>query len=142
MGSKPLLNKTECITCGVILTAENCVFSGTKLRTWCRDCYKDYQRKWRMNNPKAHVAYDLKQYGITVSEYDKRVELQLGGCAICKQPCESGQRLAVDHNHSNNQIRDLLCKRCNVIIGLCKEDDGLLFDIIDYLKRHQLRKAG
>lgn len=139
-GKKPELGK-PCKECGIILSPENCVYSGQKLRSLCRDCHNLYMRKWRENNPEAHVGYDVKQYGLSLEEYKNRVALQLEGCAICKQPCKTGQRLAVDHDHSTKQVRDLLCRRCNTVLGLVNDDELLLFDILDYLKRHDLKKV-
>lgn len=44
-------------------------------------------------------------------------EAQGGTCAICDQPCASGRRLAVDHDHVTNRIRGLLCAKCNSCLG-------------------------
>ena len=76
------------------------------------------------------------KFGMTPEEYNKKSELQLAGCAICKQSCSTGRALAVDHNHKTNQIRDLLCYKCNTILGLVNEDELLLARMIDYLKQH------
>lgn len=44
--------------------------------------------------------------------------------------------LAVDHDHSTNKVRQLLCMDCNKGIG-CFEDDILrLLAAIEYLKTH------
>jgi len=40
------------------------------------------------------------------------------GCpAICRDVCETGRRLAVDHDHSSGRIRGLLCFRCNTSLA-------------------------
>lgn len=75
------------------------------------------------------------KYGTSEEEYRKLLELQLGGCAICKQPCKSGNRLAIDHNHKTNEIRGLLCHNCNVALGLMNEDENLIWNMLEYLKR-------
>ena len=132
-----------CSKCGAILTRENIVITNAfNIKQECRDCKNLYSKKWRENNPEAHIGYDLKAlYGMPLEEFRRREELQLGGCAICKMPCKTGQRLSVDHDHKTNVVRDLLCKRCNLILGLANDDELLLFDILDYLKRHELKKA-
>lgn len=38
---------------------------------------------------------------------------QDGSCAVCRRPCATGRRLAVDHDHGTGRIRGLLCFRCN-----------------------------
>jgi len=140
--STPTKLGDACKDCKTELTLENCLWNRHRLRALCHDCYKLYMRNWRKNNPEAHIGYDVKQYGISLEEYKERVDLQNGGCAICKQPCSTGQRLAVDHDHKTNVVRDLLCRRCNTVLGLVNDDELLLFDIIEYLKRHIVRKAG
>lgn len=82
---------------------------------------KLYNKHWEERNkellPRIHKNHNLKyQFGITIEDYDNIVKKQNGKCKICgKLP---GQRaLAVDHNHQTNQIRGLLCIRCNLTLG-------------------------
>jgi len=42
---------------------------------------------------------------------------QGGSCAICREACGTGRRLAVDHDHSSGRIRGLLCFRCNTSLA-------------------------
>lgn len=35
-------------------------------------------------------------------------------CEICGRECVTGRNLAVDHDHSNNHFRGLLCAKCNM----------------------------
>lgn len=74
----------------------------------------------------------LKKKGITVSDYDRMFVEQHGVCAICEQP-ELTRRLSVDHNHATGKVRGLLCHRCNVAIGLFKENVDVLSSAIGYL---------
>ncbi|WP_428832051.1 endonuclease domain-containing protein [Gordonia cholesterolivorans] len=65
-----------------------------------------------------------------------------GVCAICGEP-PSGQRISVDHDHSccpGNRtcgccIRELLCGKCNTLIGMADEDERRLEQAIAYLRR-------
>jgi hypothetical protein len=95
------------------------------------------QKAWRDSNPESVKATDrrtkMKQKGITVEEYDARLEAQDGLCAICRQLNASVRRLAVDHNHETGEIRGLLCSHCNRALGLFKDDPALLKAAIDYL---------
>lgn len=59
-------------------------------------------------------------------------------CSICGAT-ESGRkgkkiRLAVDHCHTTGRIRGLLCHRCNVLLGLAKDDLGILKSAAGYLE--------
>lgn len=76
----------------------------------------------------------MRRYGITSTQYDKMLAEQNGVCFICKGCNKDGRRLSVDHDHTTNQIRALLCGNCNLVVGNCKEDITVLLQTIDYLK--------
>ena len=61
--------------------------------------------------------YHLNQrYGLSYEDYKLMVRIQRAACAICERiPNKS---LSVDHNHTTNQVRGLLCQGCNLIVGL------------------------
>lgn len=115
---------------------------------YCKQCRNTEQslRREGTDRTNEHKKYQknyhlMKNYGLTIEQYNKKLELQLNGCAICKQPCPTGMKLAVDHNHITLQIRDLLCIKCNNILGLANDNEELLFALIEYLKRHSMEKA-
>ena len=112
----------------------------------CRECSSEYYKQLRIKNSASFRERDRHlirkyKYGITKEDYNKRVELQLGGCAICKQPCKAHKNLCVDHNHNTKLIRDLLCNRCNRVLGFVNDDEEILFAMIEYLKRHEEKTA-
>lgn len=74
----------------------------------------------------------LKQYGMTVAQYDKRLTQQGGRCAICRA-LPGKRRLSVDHDHAFGQVRGLLCHRCNMILGLAGDRCSVLLAARDYL---------
>ena len=42
---------------------------------------------------------------------------QQGRCAICEIPQEElNHKLCVDHNHKTGKVRQLVCRRCNLLI--------------------------
>ncbi len=61
---------------------------------------------------------------------------QDGVCAICGDP-PGARALAVDHDHTTNQVRALLCTRCNTALGSARDDAEILSRMIDYLKKHK-----
>jgi len=80
--------------------------------------------------------------GVTGVEYDAMLESQKGLCLICGRP-ETSLRpdgsvkvLAVDHDHLTGKIRGLLCQRCNVVLGLAKDDAATLRAMAAYLDDH------
>ena len=93
------------------------IYPSCKVCVLARQSWKNVttqqSRKWSLN----------KRYGITIEEYDALLESQNFGCAICKMPCPTGKRLAVDHDHHTGEIRGLLCYRCNkVLVGIHTTD--------------------
>lgn len=58
------------------------------------------------------------------------LEAEGGHCAICFQPAT-----AVDHDHHTGKVRGLLCKHCNVGLGMFADDPERLENAILYLSR-------
>lgn len=91
-------------------------------------------REWNRANPEAAAEHHYKaRYGITWAQYDAMFTQQGGLCAICRRECPSGNRLAVDHDHSTGQVRALLCTPCNQGLGRFHDDMGLMERAIQYL---------
>tara|TARA_R110002167_G_scaffold543_8_gene2459 strand:- start:2199 stop:2624 length:426 start_codon:yes stop_codon:yes gene_type:complete len=104
------------------------------LDTLCMECRKDSSNKTYAKN--ADLVWErqlLVKYGITVEDYNYKLEQQRGGCAICFQSNTSGRRLAVDHNHDTGVVRGLLCGRCNIGLGQFGDNVDNLEAAIDYL---------
>jgi hypothetical protein len=116
----------------------------------CKQCtkinnkrYRDpaHRKKWAAKYyQKNKRKIGLKKYGITVEQYQLKLDSQLGKCAICKKEPES-KRLFVDHNHSTNKVRGLLCSNCNFLIGLASESKETLQNSIEYLIKYEKETA-
>lgn len=105
-----------------------------------------WARKWedrRIRNPEEEYGRNLfRNFGMSLEEYNLKWQIQNGNCAICKkeESVKRGSRisrLSVDHCHTSNKIRDLLCNRCNTVLGNVEEDIGLLQAMVDYLNKHK-----
>jgi hypothetical protein len=106
-----------------------------------------HARKWQAQNlarPSWQMARDLRRkYNLTPEQYEEMLFKQGSVCAICRQP-ESKvdhrvgtiKRLAVDHCHKTNEVRSLLCERCNLTIGKVEESTDILRAMIVYLEKH------
>ena len=85
--------------------------------------------------------YDLlRNFGITTKEYEYRLKLQNGVCAICGSPetivdnrTKEIRNLAVDHCHTTKKVRGLLCMGCNQGIGNFRDNPDFLAKAISYL---------
>jgi hypothetical protein len=76
------------------------------------------QSYYRRNRGRAEDRHYERTYGISLSEYNRMLDAQGGGCAICgKRQGAEKYKLAVDHDHSTGRVRGILCHRCNRAIG-------------------------
>ena len=99
---------------------------------------REYNRKWNAEHPEKCRESNLRKYGITIEDYERRLVEQDGKCAICGEPTsEGGERLAVDHDHETGKIRALLCRRCNSVIGFIEESAALARLVAGYLEKHK-----
>lgn len=113
------------------------------LVSYCKLCNKKVQNQYNKTSQgkKATRRTNLKKcFGISVEEYEALLKLQKGKCAICKQVentkySKGGyiENLGVDHNHKTKQIRGLLCRKCNLAIGLFGENTKTMKNAIKYL---------
>lgn len=120
-----------------------------KLRAIARAKYASNPEKslaasatWRLNNPDAEPNKHLiRKFGITIEEYNLMFEAQDGKCAICKEKetthsrgGSAPQRLAVDHDHTTNVIRGLLCFKCNTTLHYFENNKEAIINIENYLR--------
>jgi len=54
---------------------------------------------------------------------------------VCRNKDRNDRALAVDHCHSTNKIRGLLCTDCNTALGLLKDNKELVKSALAYLDR-------
>lgn len=98
------------------------------------------ERKRRLRE--TYRRSDLKKsFGLTVERYQAMHDAQDGRCAICGQveTMERGGKvrwLAVDHDHKDGHVRELLCSGCNVGLGNFGDDPARLRAAAEYLERH------
>lgn len=88
---------------------------------------------------KDRVLRDL--YGITLEQYEEMERSQGYVCFICSNPCSSGRRLSVDHNHTTGEVRALLCMSCNRGIGNLGDSSELLRLAADYLDKFDRKES-
>ena len=100
---------------------------------------KAYLKEYR-NTEKAkrgNMDWRLRKvFGITANEYDALCGSQGGVCAICLKPQPNGVRLAVDHCHTTNAVRGLLCTLCNRAVGLLKDNSANAERTVQYLRKY------
>ena len=79
----------------------------------------------------------LKNFNLTVEQYDELLKKQEGLCAICHREEICKKRLAVDHCHKTGRVRKLLCHHCNCALGMVDDDRNKLVALISYLMENE-----
>lgn len=101
-----------------------------------KDRVKECSDRWARNNVQRRREnarrYQTSLYGITQAIYLRMKKEQNSQCLICKL---KKRPLVIDHCHSSNKVRGLLCRSCNQGLGLMKDNPRLLRDAIAYLER-------
>lgn len=87
--------------------------------SWCRKCRASYRNsicrgKFRDSIPDEDLI-ELKKNTVK--------------CMICG----AKEKLVVDHDHSTNKVRGLLCNHCNRGLGHFRDNQETLLKAIDYL---------
>ena len=101
---------------------------------------KYYQENKESCNASVRNSTLKRKYGISQEDYAKMHLEQNGACSICKTKNFSTKRnkmLCVDHNHETGKARALLCDTCNLLIGFAYEDESILLDAIEYIRKHK-----
>ena len=109
-----------------------------------RDKKKEMQ-EWakadRKRFPNKYRNMDLiRNFGITLTQYNDLLEKQNGVCCICGNPevtrlnhSEIVRNLAVDHCHTTGKVRGLLCTACNQGLGNFRDNPDYLAKAISYV---------
>ena len=108
--------------------------------TTCMECKKKALRE----GYDPHIASERhlqRNYGIGVDDRRRMFEEQKGVCKICGNPGDGRwKRLCIDHDHQTGIVRDLLCRRCNTLLGEVYDNSDILNRMSDYLNRWKERQ--
>ena len=89
--------------------------SKTGLSSWCKIC-----------------DHRCSTYG-SAFDYERLFRDQGGRCAICTRIPDIVGTLQVDHDHDTGEVRALLCRDCNLMIGFARECPDALVRAATYL---------
>lgn len=100
----------------------------------CKPCALESNRRVRARN-----------YGITLEEQTALLEAQGNRCAVCKASDHGATGWHTDHDHaccpSGSQgcgecVRGILCRACNLALGMVKDNPETLRALALYLEAH------
>lgn len=80
---------------------------------------------------RRNVQRRAAQYGITPDDFIRMKQEQGGRCAICRET----EELVIDHDHGTGEVRGLLCRNCNIGLGMFSDNVVSLAAAIFYLGR-------
>lgn len=99
-------------------------------QAYCKPCHNEYLRD-RYDPNKKRKADLHSKYNMTEKDWGDLYLAQHGECKICNRPTV---KLVVDHCHTTNKVRGLLCHSCNMGLGKFYDDPRLLKSAIKYLE--------
>ncbi len=107
--------------------------------------HRNSSKRWREANAGRNKDNHARwRYGMEIGGYDALLAKQDGKCAICfsTEPGRGLTRFHVDHCHSSEAIRGLLCELCNRGLGSFKDSPDLLDRAASYVRSAKGRAEG
>lgn len=88
-----------------------------------------------LHSGKIKKDYNLRQRykDFNLEKYNELYVTQDARCAICQCSFIRPEELEVDHCHETDNVRGLLCGKCNRALGLFNDDISSLERAIKYL---------
>jgi len=106
-------------------------------RTVHKKARRARHQRYQENNPEFRKNAKLKyDHGVTLEEYNAKLEAQDYRCAVCGEAHFDDKKLHFDHCHTTGENRGLLCGNCNRALGLMGDSIDDLQSLIDYLKAY------
>ena len=97
---------------------------------------KKAREKSRKNKEQIRNTSFIREFGITVADYDQMFKNQNGKCPGCTRSQEQfKKRFAVDHDHKTGKVRGLLCTECNLLLGCASDNPETLKRLTIYLEK-------
>ncbi len=96
---------------------------------------KTYNQKHRLENNSYARIRQTKKWNGNPESIKAYIDSHNRTCEICGENESVVGTLHIDHDHSQNAFRGLLCSTCNTGLGQFKDDIKRLLSAIEYLKR-------
>lgn len=89
----------------------------------CKCCTSRYHRK--------------RTYGISDKTLDDMLSVEACQMPGCGEKLTNGQGTHFDHCHTSGKVREVLCQRCNTMLGHIEKNMHLVQHMVDYIARHR-----
>ena len=101
------------------------------LQPKCKPCQTELRRSYY----KPH-EYMRRKFNLSEEQYTELMMAEV--CQVCGQ--DFGKKKCIDHCHSKEKIRGILCHKCNTALGLVGDNVQTLSKLIRYLEQSELRE--
>ena len=137
----------ECADCGLVLSSDSFwrdVSRPDGRADSCVACYTAYRA-----DPARSRARQTSQLlacsGSSFDFYSYLLVAQCGRCCMCEKPMLGEQNCQVDHAHTccpgrkscGKCVRGLLCRQCNLALGMLRDDPSTLRRALGYLEHNE-----
>jgi hypothetical protein len=97
-----------------------------KLRRYTRE----YHQKKSKQCENTRLLYT---YGISLDEKLRMIDSQNHQCACCNEELyPTHGNICVDHDHSTGVVRKILCRSCNMALGIMNENPDKITKLLQY----------
>ena len=136
----------RCSRCQLLKAAND--FYKTKtaaagLQSHCKSCARAYDKKhyvevlskdakWKAGQ---RARARLVKYGVSQEAFDTMLKEQDSKCKVCRTSEPGTKGWALDHNHTTNVVRGVLCQACNKLLGFAKDNPAVLREAANYLDK-------
>ena len=135
-----LCNMKKCSKCKISKSIED--FNKSKnskngVHHYCKTCLREFKNS-RYNYSKSKLNRIKFKYNLSKSELNDMYIKQNKTCKICEKEFDSVSEhkgLYIDHCHKTGNVRGLLCKSCNSLLGYAYDNVNILQSAIKYLNR-------
>lgn len=93
---------------------------------------KSYLREWHSKHGRAYML--KRKYGLTLDSFNSMLSGQGNTCASCGETDWGKLGPVVDHDHNTGDIRGIVCNRCNVALGMLKDNPEIARKLAIYLE--------
>ncbi len=134
----------ECLACNIILPRTEFYRKGqvkSGMNRICLTCMRQkgkerYQRDKEKRLEQAKWGFIKRKFGITKEKFLQMLDDQKNSCAICTTAFTESRNTCVDHDHLTDKVRGILCRKCNLAIGLLGDSPVVIQRAANYLVNH------
>ncbi len=126
--------KKSCSKCGEIKSIDCFNLDNTtlvKLTSRCKSCLKE---KTIQSTERRSIKTKATRYNISVDLVEEL--LKATECEICGNIFIDSKYKHIDHDHKTGDVRGVLCKSCNIGLGMFYDNNKLLLNAINYLNKN------